>query len=153
MYNWLVFLHVFFALLLMLAHGAHAAAMLKFRGEPDPEISLTFFSNVPDIKYVRYLTVALGVFGLAAAFITPWWKHGWVWLSTVVFLIISWVMYKYGAGYYSIIFDAANRLIEAKKTNADLPTAQKGYDDARHAPQEACGAYANRYAIPSNTQL
>ena len=134
MYNWLVFLHIFFAFLFMLVHGVHAAAMLKFRGEPDPERSLTFFNIVPDIKFVRYLTVALGVFGFAAAFITPWWKQVWVWASLAVFLIISFVMYKYGAGYYGIIFDAANRLIEAKKTNADLPAAQKKFDDARNAP-------------------
>ena len=134
MYNWLVFLHIFFAFLFMLVHGVHAAAMLKFRGEPDPEKSLTFFSNVPEIKYVRYLTIAMGVFGIAAAFITEWWKQGWVWLSAVVFLIISFVMYKYGAGYYGIIFGAANRLIEAKKTDTDLPAAQKGYDDARNTP-------------------
>jgi hypothetical protein len=134
MYNWLVFLHIFFAFLFMLAHGVHAAAMLKFHGEPDPEKSLTFFSNVPDIKYVRYLYIALGMFGIAAALITPWWKQGWVWGSAVIFAIVSWVMYNYGAGYYSIIFDAANRLIEAKKTNVDLPAAQKEYDDARNAP-------------------
>ena len=134
MYNWLVFLHIFFAFLFMLTHGAHAAAMLKFRGEPDPEQSLTFFSNVPDIKYVRYLTVAMGVFGIAAAILTGWWNKGWIWVSAVVFLVVSRVMYRYGAGYYTIIFDAANRLIEAKKTNVDLSTAQKEFDDVRNAP-------------------
>src|SRR4030067_3273061 len=131
MYNWLVLRHIFFAFLFMLGHGAHAAAMLKFRGEPDPEKSLTFFSNVPDIKYVRYLTVAMGILGLAAAYYTGWLNRGWVWLSAVVFLIISFVMYKYGAGYYGIISDTANRLIEAKKTNTDLPAAQKEFDEAR----------------------
>jgi uncharacterized membrane protein len=134
MYNWLVFLHIFFAFLFMLTHGAHAAAMLKFRGEPDPEISLTFFSNVPEIKYVRYLTLAMGLFGFAAAFLTPWWKKGWVWLSAVIFLIVTWVMYKYGAGYYGIISNAARHLIEAKKTHTNLATAQKSYDEARNAP-------------------
>ena len=134
MYNWLVFLHIFFAFLFMLGHGAHAAAMLKFRGEPVPEKSLTFFSIVPDIKYVRYLTVALGVFGFASAFIPGWLNKGWVWISLAVFLIISWVMYQYGGGYYGMISDAANRLIEAKKTNVDLPAAQKEFDEARNAP-------------------
>ena len=134
MYNWLVFLHIFFAFLFMLGHGAHAVAMLKFRGEPDPERSMTFFNIVPDIKYVRYLTVALGVFGFAAAFIPGWLNKGWIWVSLVIFFIISWVMYKYGAGYYIMISDAANRLIEAKKTNTDIPAAQKEFDDARNAP-------------------
>jgi len=134
MSNWLVFLHILFAFLFMLGHGVHAAAMLKFRGEPDPEKSLTFFSNVPDIKYVRYLYVALGVFGFAAAFITPWWRQGWTWTSAIVFAITSWVMYRYGAGYYGIIFDAANRLIEAKMTGTNLSAAQKVYDEVRNAP-------------------
>jgi hypothetical protein len=134
MYNWLVFLHVLFALLFMLAHGVHAAAMLKFRGEPNPEQSLTFFNIVPTPTLIRGLTVAMGIPGLIAAFITPWWKQGWVWASLVIFVIISWVMFQYGAGYYSIIEGAASRLIEAKKTNTNLPAAQKEFDEARNAP-------------------
>jgi len=134
MYNWLVFLHIFFAFLFMLAHGVHAAAMLKFRGEADPERSLTFFNIVYDLKYVRYLTVALGVFGFAAVSVAGWWKQGWVWASLAVFFIISWVMFQYGTGYYNLIQGAAERLIEARKTNTNLPTAQKEFDDARNAP-------------------
>jgi len=41
MYQWTVFLHVFFAFTFMLAHGVQAAAMLRFRQEPDPQRSLT----------------------------------------------------------------------------------------------------------------
>lgn len=134
MYNWLVFLHIFSSFLFMLAHGVHAAALLKFRGEPDPEQSLTFFNIVPQIILVRYLTVALGVFGIAAAFVAGWWKQGWVWVSAIIFAIISWVMFHYGAGYYSIIENAAKHLIEAKKTNINLPAAQNEFDDARNAP-------------------
>ena len=134
MYNLLVFLHIFLSLLLMLGHGAHAAAMLKFRGELDPERSLTFFNNVPDIKYVRYLTMAMGLFGFAPAFMTIWWRQWWIWLSVLVFLIVSWVMFRYGAGYYNIIEGAATRLIEARKTNVNLPAAEKDFDDARNSP-------------------
>ena len=134
MYNWLVLLHIFFAFLFMLTHGAHAAAMLKFRGEPDPERSLTFFNNVPDIKYVRYLTMAMGFFGFAPAFMTVLWRQWWIWLSALVFLIVSWVMHKYGAGYYGMISNAARCLIEARKTNMDLSAAQREFDEARNAP-------------------
>jgi len=72
MYNWLVFLHVFTSLLLMLAHGVHAAAMFKFCGESDPKHSLTFFNIVPEIILVRYLTVVLGVLGFAAVIVAGW---------------------------------------------------------------------------------
>lgn len=134
MYNWLVFLHVLFAFLFILAHGVHAAAMLKFRGEPDPEKLLTFFNIVPDIKYVRYLTIALGVFGLAAAFIAGWLTKVWVWGSLIIFLIIAWVMYQYGALHYLRIWNATLRFIEAKKANTGLPAAQMEFDNARNAP-------------------
>jgi len=134
MYNWLVFLHILFAFLFMLAHGAHAAAMLKFRGEPDPEKSMNFDNIFPTTTLLRVLTVLMGVPGLIAALITPWWRQGWTWASLVIFLTISRIMFKYGAGYYDIIFGAAKRLIEAKKTNVSLPAAQKEYDEARNSP-------------------
>lgn len=134
LYNWLVFLHIFFAFLFMLGHGAHVAAMLKFRGEPDPEQSMNFFSILPDIKFVRYFTIAMGVFGFAAAFMAGWLQAGWIWASAVISIIIWFVMFKYGGGYYYIISEAATRFIEAKKTNTNLPVAQKEFDEARNAP-------------------
>lgn len=134
MYNWLVFLHIFFSFLFILGHGAHVAAMLKFRGEADPEQSKTFFNIVPDIKYVRYFTVAMGLFGFVAAFIAGWLNKGWIWVSVIIFIIIWFVMYKYGGGYYGIISNATTHLIEAKKTNTNLTAAQKEFDEARNAP-------------------
>ena len=131
MYNWLVFLHIFFGFSLMLAHGVHAAAMLAFRNEKDPERALTFFNIVPQINMVRYLMVLMGVPGVIAAFITPWWRQGWVWASLVVFLIISFVMYRYGAGYFGLIERAAQQVIEARKGNTDVETAQKEFDQVR----------------------
>lgn len=135
MYNWLVFLHVLFSLLFMLVHGAHASAMLKFRSEPDPERAQNFDNILPTTTSIRVFTLLMGIPGLIAAFITPWWRQGWPWASLVIFVIISYVMFKYGAGYYDIIFGAASRLIEAKKTNTNLPAAQKEYDEARNSPQ------------------
>ena len=135
MYNWLVFLHIFFAFALMLAHGAHAAAMLAFRTEKDPERSLTFFNNVPDIKLVRYLAVLMGLAGLIAAFITPWWRQGWVWASAVVYLIITFVMYRYGGGYYGMISNAARQAIEAKQGNADVEAALRKFEETRTSRQ------------------
>jgi hypothetical protein len=135
MYNWLVFFHVFFGFALMLAHGAHAAAMLAFRTEKDPERSLTFFNNVPDIKLVRYLAVLMGLAGFIAAFITPWWRQGWVWASMVVYLIIAFVMYRYGAGYYGMISGAARQAIEAKRSNTNVEAALRKFEEVRTSPQ------------------
>lgn len=134
MYNWLVFLHVFFALAFMLAHGVHATEVLSFRNEKDPERILAFFSMVPKTTLIRVLTVLMGVSGFIAAFITPWWRQGWVWTSAVVFLIISYIMYRYGGDYIGSTLDAAEHLIEARKTNTDVETALREFDEARTAP-------------------
>jgi hypothetical protein len=133
MYNWLVFLHIFFGFSLMLAHGVHAAAMLAFRNEANPQRRLTFFNIVPEINMVRYLTVFMGIPGVIAAFITPWWRQGWTWASAAVFVIITYMMYKYGAGYFELIQRAAERLIEARKVNTDVETALKAFEEARHS--------------------
>jgi len=134
MYNWLVFAHVFFAFCFILAHGVHAAAMLAFRSEKDPERSLTFFNIVPPINLVRYLTLFMGIPGLIAAFTTIWWRQGWVWASVVLFLIIGVVMYYYGAGYYMLIFDAATQAVEARKSNVDVEAAFEKFEAVRTAP-------------------
>jgi hypothetical protein len=134
MYNWLVFLHILFAFLFMLAHGVHAAAMLKFRGEADPERSLTFFNIVPGPELVRWLTVLLGLPAFGAVYVGGWWKYGWVWASLAVFLVLSFVMFQYGAGYYTIIEGAATRAMEARKTNTNVEAAMREYDKARNAP-------------------
>ena len=133
MYNWLVFLHIFFGFTFMLAHGVHAAAILAFRNEKDPERALTFFNIVPEIRMVRYLTVLMGLSGFIAAFITPWWRQGWVWTSVVVFVIISYIMYRYGARYFGLIQDAAIQAIEAKKNNSNVEESLKRFEAVRTA--------------------
>lgn len=134
MYNWLVWLHVLFSLLLMLTHGVHAAAMLAFRKERDPERSLTFFNIVPDIRYVRYVTVLMALPGLAAAFVLPWWKQGWPWASAGIFVVVSVVMYQYGAGYFGLIQEAAEGLIAAQKAGKGIEEARGRFEAARTAP-------------------
>jgi len=134
MYNWLVFLHVFFALIFMLVHGVHAAAMLAFRSEKDPERAMTFFNIVPNIRSVRWLMVAMGIPGIAASILTGWWRQGWVWASAVIFLAISFIMYRYGAGYFNLIQHAALGLIAARKENANGEAALQKFEAARTAP-------------------
>jgi hypothetical protein len=134
MYQWTVFLHVFLAFVFMLMHGVTAAVMLMFRKESSPERSLTFFDLLPTSNLARVITGLMGVTGFLAAFLTTWWRQGWVWASLVVFLIIAWVMYKYGTGYYVMIYEAANRVVEARKTNTDIADSLQKFNQARNAP-------------------
>lgn len=131
MYNWLVFAHVFFAFLFMLAHGVHAAAMLTFRAEKDPARSLALLDLLPDLKLVRVLTVLLGVPGIAAAWVAGWWTQFWTWGSLVIFLIISFVMFQYGSSYFGLIQDSGRRVVEARASGSDVEAALKAYEAAR----------------------
>lgn len=133
MYQWTVFLHVFFAFAFMLVHGGAAAVMLSFRKEPDPERIITFFNTLPSTTLTRVLTILMGITGFTAAFLTVWWRQGWVWASLVVFLVISYTMYKYGTGYLRLIYGAANHLIEARNTNTNVEAALREFEEARNA--------------------
>jgi len=133
MYQWIVLLHVFLAFLFILVHGVYAAAMLKFRGESDPERSATFFNIVPELTLGRWLIALMGITGFLAAFLSTWWKQGWVWTSFAVFLIVSYIMNRYGAGYYTLMADTTRRLLEARASNTDVDAAQTEFDRARYA--------------------
>jgi hypothetical protein len=134
MYNWLVFAHVLFAFLFMLAHGVHAAAMLKIRGEADPARALTYFNMIPQTTLMRWLTVLLGLPAFAAAYLAGWWTKGWIWASFILFVIISWFMVRYGSSYFGLVEKAAARVVEAKKAGTAVDTAVQSYDAARSAP-------------------
>ncbi len=134
MYNWLVFLHIAFAFFFMLAHGVHAAVMLKFRGESDPERALTFFNVLPELTLVRWLALLLGIPAFAAAYFSGWLAKGWVWVSLAIFLLISFVMVRFGAGYYKIVFNAANHAVKARKSNTDASAALEDYNKVRISP-------------------
>jgi len=134
MYRWIVFLHVFSAFAWLLVHGVYAAVMLKFRGEADPERSLTFFNALPNsMRLGRFLLALVVIIGLIAGFMQTWWKQGWMWAAVALLAVISIVMNRYGAGYFDVIEKAAMRAVEQRKNQSAPPTDPDAFAAARVA--------------------
>ncbi len=132
MYAWVVFLHVLAALVFMLAHGGQAAVMLRFRGEADPERSLALFNAVPDLLVLRVLLAVVVISGLLAGAMGGWLTGGWMWASLIVLGAVTPAMRRWGAGYYTLIEEAATRAI-AECDSENAAAALDGFAAARVA--------------------
>jgi len=144
MYRWIVYLHVFAAFAFMLVHGVYATVMWKLRAEADPERSLTLFNAVPSLRLQRFLLALVVITGLIAGLIRPWWsqgwawglirswwREGWMWTSLVLLIVITIVMRRYGAGYFTLVSRAAMRAIEERKSASALSADPDKFAAAR----------------------
>jgi hypothetical protein len=59
-----------------------------------------------------------------------------------VFVLLSFVMFRFGAGYYEIMGAAARGAIEARRTNVNAAEAMQEFDKARHSPNPMIVSYA-----------
>ena len=89
----LVFAHVLFAFLYLLAHGASVAVAYRVRRETSAERVRALLdlsrSTVGAANYMLMSTIACGV---ALGFLGHWWSAGWIWLSVVTLVIVFAVM-------------------------------------------------------------
>jgi hypothetical protein len=131
MYLWIKFLHVVTAFAFVMAHGFQVYIMFKIRAEQDPEKNLMLFDISPSVTLLRILLSATSLFGLVDGFMFGWWKQGWFWASVVLIVLISVAMIRYGTGYYTLVFAAANRAVEQKQKRLDTSEALAQFRAAR----------------------
>lgn len=131
MERWLLFGHLAAVLLFMLAHGVHVQVMWRMRTEADPRRIEWLFHPLPSTRLLQALLAAIIVSGLAAGFVTPWWRQWWMWIALALLLGMTWVMRRYGAGYFELIERAALASIAADDAEVDpaLRTATRAEFD------------------------
>lgn len=135
--RWVLFLHLAAVLGFMLAHGVHVTVMWRIRAEPEPERIEWLFHPLPSTRLVQALTVAIVATGVIGGIVVPYWRQWWMWLSLALLVAITWVMRRYGGGYFGLIETPTTELIEAAKSGADgaeLAAKRAAYDAARLSP-------------------
>lgn len=132
-YPWIVYLHLLAAFVYMLVHGVEAAVMWHFRRESDPERSLTFFNSLPRLTLLRVIFVWLLVSGLAAGFMLPWWRQGWMWASLGILILMGVLMNRFGNAYFDLIARTAGGAIHEKNHETSNHTGMQAFQKARHA--------------------
>lgn len=135
--RWVLFLHLAAVLGFMLAHGVQVTVMWRIRAEPDPEKMEWLFHPMPSTRLLQVLLAAIVLTGGVSAIVAPWWRQWWVWISLALLVAITWVMRRYGGGYFGLIETPTMELIEAAKSGADaagLAAKRAAYDAARLSP-------------------
>ncbi|OGO27955.1 MAG: hypothetical protein A2Z16_13935 [Chloroflexi bacterium RBG_16_54_18] len=125
MYNWLVYLHVFAAIVFFYSHGASGLVALRLRTERDlvrmRAMMETYASNVGFGLLYGSLLLLL-VTGIISGFIAKWWHMAWIWISLGLLIAITVAMYAIGTGYYTQVRKAIGmEFMEGSKPHPPLP--------------------------------
>ncbi len=107
MYHWVVFLHVTVMFVFLIQHGAEIISTFKLRQQKEPEGIFATYSFMPDnnSRNLRITYLLIIVTGIAAGFISTWWRQGWMWTALGVMVLIWIVMNRVG-GHYLTAVDA-----------------------------------------------
>ncbi len=136
MYQWVVFLHVTVIFIFLIQHAAEIFVTFKLRQQNEPEgifatYSFTLANNSRNLR-ITYLLII--VTGMAAGFISTWWRQGWMWTALGVMILIWIVMNRVG-GHYLTAVDAITD--HAVKNKDDKTALDKFRSDlkARREPE------------------
>ena len=93
MYRWVVFLHIFGALVFFMGHGASAFMAVNLRGEQNTDRIRTLLNLSATSLNVMFLgLLMLLLAGIAAGFMGKWWSQGWIWAALILMiLLIGWM--------------------------------------------------------------
>jgi hypothetical protein len=108
LYRIIVFLHVISVFGFLLSHGASVSMAFALKRERDPH-KIRALLNLSGASYPLMLSTlsASVVFGIIAGFQGRWWGYGWIWVSIVLLLVISTLMYYLGSKIYGAAREAA----------------------------------------------
>lgn len=127
MHKWLVLLHVFGVMGLMLAHGGTTAMTLLLKRQRDPEgmRALLDISSRSGSMLGVTLLVMLGS-GIAAGFTGHWWGEGWIWAALAILIGITAVMaWSSRAQYHRLRKVLGMPYLEGNKELPGLPAASE----------------------------
>lgn len=104
LYRWLLFLHVFGAVLFFIGHGATALAMFDIQKTRDPE-RIRALMGLRSTQMFSFASGSLLLIGSSIwlGFLGNWWSSGWIWASIILYIAIMMFMSIWGRAYYDSI--------------------------------------------------
>ena len=116
MYNWIVFLHVTVIFIFLVQHAAEIISTFKFRAQKEPEGIAAIYSFMPNngSRNLRITYSLIIVTGIAAGFISTWWRQGWMWTALGVMIVIWIVMNRVGGNYLTAVDAITDHAVKNK---------------------------------------
>jgi hypothetical protein len=88
-YRVILFAHVLFAFLYLLAHGSSVAVAFRVRRETSAERVRTLLDlSRSSVNAANYMLLALVLCGVALGFLRHVWRGGWIWLSIAILAVV-----------------------------------------------------------------
>jgi hypothetical protein len=136
MYNWIVYLHVVVIFIFLIQHAAEIWVSFKLRQQKEPEGIFATYAFMPDnnVRNLRITYSLIIITGMAAGFITIWWRQGWMWTALAIMIVIIIVMRRVS----DIYLNAVDAIAEtALKNKGDPSTLAKFVSNlkARREPE------------------
>ena len=105
MYNWVVYLHVTVIFIFLIQHAAEILVTFKLREQKEPEGVFATYAFMLDnnSRNLRITYSLIIVTGIAAGFISTWWRQGWMWTALGVMIVIWIVMSRVGSSYLTAV--------------------------------------------------
>ena len=122
-YPWVVTLHVLGAFLFVFGHGASAFAALRLRRERDP----ARIGAMLEVSTASFVTMGIGwlvllAAGIVATFMGNLWGEAWIWISLVIFVVLTGYMTPRAAGWTRQVRHAIGVKAASDKKDAPDPT-------------------------------
>jgi len=136
MYIWVVSLHVALIFLFLIQHAAEIYVAFKLREQEEPQGIFGVYSFLPNnnSRNLRITYLLIIATGIAAGFISTWWKDGWMWTGLGLMIVIWGVMYRVGANYLYAV-DAITEEALEKKDDPSAIDKFKSNLKARREPE------------------
>jgi hypothetical protein len=101
MYTWVVYLHVTVIFIFLMQHAAEIFVTFKLREQKEPEGVFATYAFMLDnnSRNLRITYSLIIVTGMAAGFISTWWRQGWMWTALGVMIMIWIIMSRVGSNY------------------------------------------------------
>jgi len=105
MYIWVVYLHVTVIFIFLIQHAVEIFVTFKLRQQKEPQgifatYSFTLDNNSRNLR-ITYLLII--VTGIAAGFLSTWWRQGWIWTALGVMVVLWIVMNRVGGSYLTTV--------------------------------------------------
>jgi len=134
MYTWVVFLHVTAIFIFLIQHAADIFVTFKLRQQQEPEGIFATYSFMLDnnTRNLRITYLFIIITGIAAGFISTWWRQGWMWTALGVMFLI-WIVMRHAGSKYLYAVDA---IADDAVKNKDVASALDKFRSALKARRE-----------------
>ena len=132
LYPWLLWLHIFSAIVFFFVHGTAMAIAFRLPQEQTMTGMRTLLNltgmTLP-LLFGSYLL--LQAFGIALTFMTSWWRQAWPWLSFILLNGMTIWMTWYGRKVYSPLRKALGMPYMTGYSKENMPVDPVGIEEVR----------------------